>query len=299
MATNGESAGTIRLSIALVSPAVDALREVDGWAAETVAVGVARGGAEAVVHGPREHVFRWASVTKPATALAALVAAEEGILDLDEPAGPEGSTVRHLLAHTSGLPFDGAVPIARPGERRIYSNTGFEVLAEHLGAAAEMPFPEYLAAAVLRPLETGAELRGSAGAGLHGSLDDLLRLAAELQRPRLIAPETLAEATSVQFPGLVGVLPDVGRMDPNDWGLGVELRDHKRPHWTGSRNSPRTFGHFGGSGTFVWVDPDADLALACLTDLEFGPWALEAWPRLSDAVLGDGGGSGSVQGHSG
>jgi CubicO group peptidase (beta-lactamase class C family) len=89
----------------------------------------------------------------------------------------------------------------------------------------------------------------------------------------------------VQFPGLVGVLPDIGRMDPNDWGLGVELRDAKHPHWTGERNSPRTFGHFGGSGTFLWVDPEADTALACLTDLDFGPWALEAWPRLSDAVL--------------
>src|ERR1051325_5977565 len=119
--TNGESAGTIRLSIALVSPAVDGLREVDGWPAETVAVGVLRAGREVAVHGPREHVFRWASVTKPATALAALVAAEEGIVDLDEPAGPKGSTVRHLLAHTSGLPFDGAAPIARPGERVIYS----------------------------------------------------------------------------------------------------------------------------------------------------------------------------------
>ena len=60
----------------------------------------------------------------------------------------------------------------------------------------------------------------------------------------------------MQFPGLVGVLPDVGRMDPNDWGLGVELRDAKTPHWTGARNSPRTFGHFGGSGTFLWVDPE-------------------------------------------
>ena len=285
MATYGESAGTTRLSIALVSPVVDALRQVEAWPAQTVAVGLLRGGEEVAAHGAREHVFRWASVTKPATALAALVAAEEGILDLDQPAGPPGSTVRHLLAHASGLPFDGDQPIAQPGQRRIYSNTGFEVLAETVGAAAEMPFGKYLTAAVLRPLDTSAELRGSPAAGLYGSLDDLLRLGAELQRPRLVAPETLAEATSVQFPGLVGVLPDVGRMDPNDWGLGFELRDSKEPHWTGSRNSPRTFGHFGGSGTFVWVDPEADLALACLSDLDFGPWALEAWPRLSDSVL--------------
>ncbi len=224
-------------------------------------------------------------MTKLATALAALVAAEEGIIDLDQPVGPPGSTVRHLLAHASGLPFEGATPIAQPGRRRIYSNTGFEVLAETVGAAAEMPFAEYLRAAVLGPLETRAELRGSPAAGLEGTLGDLLSLAAELQRPRLVAPETLAEASSVQFPGLIGVLPDIGRMDPNDWGLGFELRDAKEPHWTGTRNSPRTFGHFGGSGTFLWVDSAADLALACLTDLDFGPWALEAWPRLSDAVV--------------
>ncbi len=262
-----------------------ALREVESWPAENVAVAVLRSGEEVAAHGPREHVFRWASVTKLATALAALVAAEEGVLDLDEPAGPDGSTVRHLLAHASGLPFAGPAPISPPGKRRIYSNSGFEVLAEFVGAAAEMPFAEYLRAAVLGPLALGAELRGSPAAGLHGTLDDLLRLAAELQRPRLVAPETLAEATSVQFPGLVGVLPDVGRMEPNDWGLGFELRDAKQPHWTGSRNSPRTFGHFGGSGTFLWVDPEADLSLACLTDLDFGPWALEAWPRLSDAAF--------------
>jgi CubicO group peptidase (beta-lactamase class C family) len=76
-------------------------------------------------------------------------------------------------------------------------------------------------------------------------------------------------------------------MDPNDWGLGFELKDAKAPHWTGTHNSPRAFGHFGGSGAFLWIDPDADVALGCLTGREFGPWALEAWPRLSDAVLSE------------
>jgi CubicO group peptidase (beta-lactamase class C family) len=215
------------------------------------------------------------------------VAAEEGVVDLDEPAGPPGSTVRHLLAHASGLSFEQGPPIARPGQRRIYSNAGFEVLAEQVAESAEMPFAEYLAKAVLQPLGLGAELRGSPAHALQGTLDDLLRFGAELQRPSLIAPETLAEATSVQFPGLAGVLPDIGRMEPNDWGLGFELRDAKSPHWTGSRNSPRTFGHFGGNGSFLWVDPEASLALAELSDLDFGPWALEAWPRLSDDVLAE------------
>ena len=102
-----------------------------------------------------------------------------------------------------------------------------------------------------------------------------------------MASASVSAATSVQFPGLVGVLPGFGRQDPNDWGLGFELRDAKAPHWTGSRNSERTFGHFGASGTFLWVDPDAELALACLTDLDFDEWAAEAWPRLADAVLSE------------
>ena len=231
--------------------------------------------------------MRWASVTKLATALAALVAAEEGVVDLDGAAGPEGATIRHLLAHASGLPFEGSVPIARPGERRIYSNTGFDLLADEVATAAEMPFAEYLAAALLRPLGLSADLAGSAASGVAGSLDDLVALGRELLAPTLVARETLAEATSVQFPGLNGVLPGLGRFEPNDWGLGFELKDAKSPHWTGARNSPRTFGHFGASGTFLWVDPEAGVGCACLTDLEFGDWALEAWPRLADAVLAE------------
>jgi CubicO group peptidase (beta-lactamase class C family) len=265
---------------------VEALGLVDGWPVEHVAVGVASARETLFAHGEVRE-YRWASVTKPVTALACLVAAEEGTLDLDEPAGPRGSTVRHLLAHASGLPPDGTTPISRPGERRIYSDSAFDVLGETLAARAEMPFAEYLAGAVLEPLGLGARYEGRPGSGLYGSLDDLLALGRELLAPTLVSAETLAEATSVQFPGLAGVLPGFGRQEPNDWGLGIELRDRKSPHWTGSRNSERTFGHFGRSGTFLWVDPEPGIALACLTDLQFGDWAVEAWPRLSDAVLAE------------
>jgi CubicO group peptidase (beta-lactamase class C family) len=98
---------------------------------------------------------------------------------------------------------------------------------------------------------------------------------------------TLAEATRVAFPGLSGVLPGFGHQRPNDWGLGFDLRDHKDPHWTGGHNSPETFGHFGQSGTFLWVDPVAGAACVVLTDLDFGPWAAQLWPPLSDAVLAE------------
>ncbi|MFN2466522.1 MAG: serine hydrolase domain-containing protein [Gaiellaceae bacterium] len=266
---------------------MEALRLVDGWPAQTVAVAVVRPGSGTSTRGPADRVLRWASVTKLVTALAVLVAAEEGVVDLDSRAGPPGATVRHLLAHASGLPPEGARPIAPPARRRIYSNAGFEALAEHVAAAAEMPFEEYLRAAVLDPLDLSARVLGSPASGLRGTLGDLISLARELVAPTLVAPETLAEATAVAFPGLAGVLPGLGRFDPLDWGLGFELKDAKPGHWTGELASERTFGHFGGSGTFLWVDPAADVACACLTDLEFGPWALEAWPRLSDAVLAE------------
>ena len=264
---------------------MDAFGLIEQWPAEHVSVGVSGRAHATAGDGGRE--YRWASVTKPVTALAFLVAAEEGTIDLDEPAGPPGSTIRHLLAHASGLPLNGSSPIAKPGERRIYSDSGFDVLGEALARNAEMPFADYLRASVLEPLGLGARFDGRPGSGIFGSLDDLTAFARELMAPTLVSAETLAEATTVQFPGLVGVLPGFGRQEPNDWGLGLELRDGKSPHWTGSRNSERTFGHFGRSGTFLWVDPDAEVALCCLTDLDFGDWATEAWPALSDALLAE------------
>jgi len=273
---------------------VEALRQVEDWPMGLAVAGVVSAEGPVATHGDSRARLPWASVTKLATALTALVAAEEGVLELDEPAGPPGSTVRHLLAHASGLPPDAEIPIAPPGVRRIYSNAGFEVLARVVADRTEMPFPDYLRLAVLEPLGLTASLDGSPASGVNGTLDDLLALGRQLLAPRLIAPETLAEATAVAFRSLVGVLPGFGRMDPNDWGLGFELRDEKRPHWTGERNSPRTFGHFGQSGSFLWVDPEAGLACACLTDGRFGDWAREAWPRLADAVLDELSGTGAA-----
>jgi CubicO group peptidase (beta-lactamase class C family) len=95
----------------------------------------------------------------------------------------------------------------------------------------------------------------------------------------------VALATTVAFPGLRGVVPGIGRFDPCDWGLGPELHDGKAPHWMPTTGSAATFGHFGGSGTFVWVDPEVQVACVGLTDRQFGSWAMDAWPPFSDAVL--------------
>ena len=282
------------------------LEMVRGWPVDAAAVGVATfggTGAEAAAGeagtaaaGLVRRSFPWASVTKPVTALAVLVAVEEGTVGLGTEAGPPGSTVAHLLAHASGLGPEGGAPMAAPGARRIYSNAGFEVLGDLVAERSGIPCARYVAEAVLEPLAmTGTSFGPAAGrgpaagaaSGLEGTLTDLLALAAEWAAPTLVSPETHARAVGVAFPGLAGVLPGVGRFDPCDWGLGVEVKGDKRPHWSGEHTSPATFGHFGRSGSFLWIDPVSGVACAGLTDRPFGPWALVAWPQLADAVLAE------------
>jgi CubicO group peptidase (beta-lactamase class C family) len=247
---------------------------------------VAADGTVLAEAGEQEREFRLASVTKPLVAYAVLIAVEEGAVSWDDPAGPDGSTVRHLAAHTSGVSFEDGVVQAKPGVRRIYSNRGFELLADAVAAGAGMPFDEYLDEAVLEPLRMrSTRLEGSPAAGAVSTGADMARFAAELQTPTLVSAVTVDEATSVAFPELAGILPGYGRQTPNDWGLGFEIRDGKSPHWTGAHSSPRTYGHFGQSGTFLWVDPEAGVACVVLTDRDFGPWAIEAWPPFTDRVL--------------
>lgn len=237
--------------------------------------------------GDTEWVTRIASISKVLAGLAGLVALEEETIDLDEPAGPEGGTVRHLLAHASGLAFDDDRVLAPPGTRRIYSNPGIERFAEHLARKAGIPYREYLREGVLHPLDMAAtELRGSPATDVYSNVSDLMRLGRELLAPTIVSGRTLTMATTPHFPDLAGVVPGLGSFDPNPWGLGMEIRGAKRPHWTGAANSPRTFGHFGGSGTFLWVDPDAGIATAAMADRDFGEWSLKAWPAFSDSVLG-------------
>ena len=268
---------------------MNSLKKIESWPVENAAAAlVSADGKVLGTAGDQDRRFPLASVTKLLSAYAVLIALDEGALELDQPAGPEGSTVRHLLAHSGGYDFGERTVRYEPGSRRLYSNAGFEVLGETLEEATGIPFAEYLSQGVLQPLGMGATaLEGSPAAGAVSTAGDLSRFAAELQSPALTDPGRLAEATRVVFPGLSGVLPGFGRQKENDWGLGFEIRAHKEPHWTGTKSSPATFGHFGQSGTFLWVDPQAQAALIGLTDRDFGPWAAEAWPAYTDGVLAE------------
>ena len=268
---------------------VTALELLDSWPVPNAAAAVVSPAGVLATHGPVDRAFRLASVTKPLVARAAQIAIEEGVVELDTPAGPPGSTVRHLLAHTSGLAMQTPDAIAAPGTRRIYSNVGFAVLAQVLQHESGIEFAQYLREAVFEPLGmSDSDLPGAAetaGYGAWSTVTDLAAFAGDLLRPVLVSTPMHADAISVHFPGLDGVLPGFGSQRPNDWGLGFEIRDGKHPHWTAAANSGRTFGHFGQSGTFLWVDPEADLALVVLTDRDFGDWTHTVWPEVSAAVV--------------
>lgn len=268
-----------------------ALDALETWPVDHCAAAVIDRSGIIASAGDIERRFSWASVTKLLTAWAIHIAIEEGSVTLSDPVGQQGCTLEHLLAHAGGYGFDTPEPLSAPGRTRMYSNTGYELAADHVARATGMNFAQYLTEAVLAPLEMHATtMTGSPAKDGVGPVLDGARFAHELLVPTLVHDTSVIAFCTVRFPDLSGVVPAIGRFDPCPWGLGPEIRAQKSPHWTGTLNSPETFGHFGGSGTFVWVDPVHDLALVALSNRPVGEWALRAWPALSDAVITEFGG---------
>lgn len=292
--------------------------DLDRWDAGTVAAATFTGEGIVDRWGPTDRSYPLASVSKVLAAVATMVAVEEGSVGLDDAAGPPGATLRHLLSHASGLAPDGdrtdgnpadgnpadgdpadgipadgdTVPqwsravLGPPGRRRIYSNLGIEAAAAHVTDRTGLDFAVYVHEALVDPFELSATtITGSPAHEYRSSVDDLVTVVRAVLDGTLLHASSLAAMTTPQFPDLDGVLPGFGSQRPNPWGLGVEVRGTKDPHWTSPSNGPATWGHFGQSGTFLWYDPGVDLGLVVLTERAFGPWAAEAWPRLSSTVL--------------
>lgn len=264
--------------------AMNALEKIQDWPVNAAAAALLDNG-EISTTGDTTKVFELASVTKLLVAYGILLAVEEGALELDDPLGPEGATVRHLLSHASGVGFASREAEKGVAERRIYSSAGFEILAEALAEETGISFPDYLRQGLFTPLGMeDTELWGSAGHEARSTVADLAKFAAELLDPRLLHPQTLAEAFQVQFPELNGVVPGYGMQKPNPWGLGFEIRGEKDPHWTAPSMPADVVGHFGQSGTYLWVAPGTGRAMVVLTDEPFGAWAKPLWARTNEAI---------------
>jgi CubicO group peptidase (beta-lactamase class C family) len=117
-------------------------------------------------------LFQIGSISKSFTALCVFRLAEAGRLRLEDPVsrylpevplpGGVGINLQSLLNHSSGL-ADDAPPFPRGGDQRLwqgfpvgaqwsYSNLGYQLLGRIVAAVDGRPFPEALAALVLRPL---------------------------------------------------------------------------------------------------------------------------------------------------
>lgn len=241
----------------------------------------------------------FASVSKLVTALAAQVAQEEGSIDLWSAHSTWRVRIADLLGHASGLREDGLVVeldrafLVAPRTRRIYSNLGFELTARLIAESSAMEFVEYVAEGILDPLGMRARYRpelfvpeGQGGAtGLVGTVSDLVLLVRGLWETILASQASLELIRHPYLPELPGVLPGFGAMAKNTWGMGAEIKGTKSPHWTAPSNSPETFGHFGRSGSFLWIDPAANAFAVSLSEVPFGGWSTRLWPKLSEAIL--------------
>ena len=106
--------------------------------------------------------------------------------------------------------------------------------------------------------------------GLHGPIGDLAAFARELLRPTLVGAPTARARRPSPSRGSTASCPasaaSILRLGPR---AGAARREAAA--LDGRAQQPGAFGHIGGSGTFLWVDPVADLGLVVLTDRDFGP----------------------------
>ena len=286
MGGNGSSDGGRPVRSPTLVAGMDALDGVADWPVDAAAVGVVRwdptAAPEPATRARRwspatpDRAFPWASVTKPATALAVLVAVEEGTLGLDEPGrapgidgapppGPRlGPRARARAAgRATGRPADLL-------ERRLRTaGRAAGVRRRACRSPTTCPRGSWSRWAWPGPTRRPVRPGRAPPPGSPARWPTCWPSAGEWARPDPGQPDHLAPGHAVQFPGLAGVLPGFGPFDPCDWGLGVEVRGGKHPHWTGPPNSPATYGHFGQSGSFLWVDPVAGVLCCGLADRPF------------------------------
>jgi CubicO group peptidase (beta-lactamase class C family) len=293
-----------------------------------------------------ETIFDIASITKvAATTAAAMLLHQRGILDLETPlaallpgfaanraagaASPTAGvrvTLRHLLAHNSGLPGyveffrTAATPAAlinaclalpleaEPGARAVYSDPGFILLGKAIEALTGEPLATWTEREIFQPLalastvfspppelrslippteedttfrrrriqgevqdENASVLGGAAGhAGVFSSVPDLLRFAREILRSASGAGNArLFDAATIEL--------FARRQAPEGSSRALGWDTPSGNSSSGRHFSPHSVGHLGFSGCSLWIDIEAGLAVALLTN--------RTWPDRQSQLI--------------
>lgn len=302
-------------------------------------------------------VFDVASLTKVvATTAAAMLLNQRGQLHLDTPLGdflpgfvigrPPGNnarqvTIRHLLAHSSGLPgyaefFKSAstpaalfracleLPLeAKPGTRAEYSDPGFLLLGKALEVLIRGDLAPWIGREVIQPLGLSATcynpppamrgsippteddtkfrhrviqgevqdenawvLKGVSGhAGLFSNVSDLLRFSAAILAS---APNARAQSNLPTIFASETVQRFAERQGPEGSFRALGWDTPSQESTSGRHFSPHSIGHLGFSGCSLWIDLDAAVAVALLTNRTWPDRSnrqiRQVWPAFHDAV---------------
>lgn len=129
---------------------------------------------------------------------------------------------------------------------------------------------------------------GAPWGGLLTTADDLAKFARCLLRggrnesgELLLSPATIAAATTNQLQSMREVPEDERRCRP--WGLGWRLNWPAHSANFGDLLGPHTYGHWGATGTVMWIDPDRGIYAIILTSQPQEPGG-QFLARLSNAI---------------
>jgi CubicO group peptidase (beta-lactamase class C family) len=242
-----------------------------------------------------DSVNLWLSASKPIGAVAAVMLREDGLLDLDAPVtrywpefganGKERITTRHLLLHTAGTrtvepvidapsEADALTALAgasiergwEPGKRAGYHPfSGWQILGEVIRRVSGMPFDEFVAARIFKPLQMSsatfsftpedAARLGKRFAAMHRAKDGQITIHPDCTpgvTSRFVRPANGLRAMASDIVRFYRMLLGLGELD------GVKLLDPRvaaeitSPQRTGMKDE--TFGQVMDWGLGVMLD---------------------------------------------
>jgi len=109
---------------------------------------------------------------------------------------------------------------------------------------------------------------GAPWGGMMSTADDLAKFLRHLLtisagETGILHPKMLEAMTNNQLESLPHIDPAIARSTP--WGLGWQLNWPAHPRGFGSMLPPNAYGHWGATGTLIWVDPVSELYGVVLT----------------------------------
>jgi CubicO group peptidase (beta-lactamase class C family) len=272
--------------------------------------------------------FRLGSITKQFTAMAILILESRGDVDADDPvceyldqcpAGWEAITIRHLLAHQSGVAdyteqpeWDPTQPMTpariissvagiplewTPGERFGYSNSGYVLLGMVIERVSGMTYERFLAESIFEPLGMDDSGYDHDGSGLAVGYSSEFTPASPIDMSQAFAAgalystvldmqrwdEALYGDQLVPRPFLDRFFaPIATSTDQVDmaYAYGVYVGRER------GRNLASHDGGINGFTAYYARYPDEHICVVLLTNREVGPNLYVLARKIADAILG-------------